>query len=550
MATRERLGVWWMPSLPAQRVTGSLSRGDGVWELKTIGRLATRESGAGVLEGADDGGTDLDNHTRDRDDGLHLLPRSTIYGECNGTPVTLASAYLTKTRLPSRSTPHPAGLSADQYSESWIAHVVATGMHILDSERFTSAEIALDGLSDWWPTTVGRGRVRLSNDQHEVEPTLSVDGGDGWMLRLMVRDSGHWGAWTASRTIHATVLVTRMDGFDYEELWANVVNPLKALLAAAYGKPSRVTALSCWTKAGLGGVDAPSAEQADQQVGRWLTEGEHMPVAEFDLDAEPPTQPLQSHRMFFTSFDLRDGTNPEDATELRDFAQRWIALSRAHPLPTAMLDRTDWTTSLNLQVLQTLAAAEGLQRAFTAVHPVRTSTTNGKIMAKVQALNAAQDATSEDRLNGKEMGRLKEVLAPREATMAQRLVSLAQDLGEEFVDWFFAGQVFEWSNVAAEVRNVIAHGYGLPKGHRLAEDPATLVAVLETTRVVVELRQLAEAGLPMRNGVRQLIERTDPTSWADPSDRAPAVFANAAYLAVRNQHLADWRSLYQTLRSG
>jgi hypothetical protein len=165
-------------------------------------------------------------------------------------------------------------------------------------------------------------------------------------------------------------------------------------------------------------------------------------------------------------------------------------------------------------------------------------------------LNAAQDATSEDRLNGKEMGRLKEVLAPREATMAQRLVSLAQDLGEEFVDWFFAGQVFEWSNVAAEVRNVIAHGYGLPKGHRLAEDPATLVAVLETTRVVVELRQLAEAGLPMRNGVRQLIERTDPTSWADPSDRAPAVFANAAYLAVRNQHLADWRSLYQTIRSG
>jgi hypothetical protein len=72
MATRERLGVWWMPSLPAQRVTGSLSRGDGVWELKTIGRLAARESGAGVLEGADDGGTDLDNHTRDRDDGLHL----------------------------------------------------------------------------------------------------------------------------------------------------------------------------------------------------------------------------------------------------------------------------------------------------------------------------------------------------------------------------------------------------------------------------------------------------------------------------------------------
>ncbi len=551
MDTRERLGAWWIPTLPDHRVTGFLTRKDGAWELKTIGRLEAVESDAEVFERADDGdGADVDSrNSSDRDDGLRLLPSVTIHGECSGTPVTVTSAYLTETHLPNRSTFHPARPGEDQYSESWTAHLVATGMHVLDSERFTGAELALDGLSDWWPTTAGRGRMRLSNvdAEDEDEPTLSVDSGDGWIIKLRARGSGHWGVWTVSRAIHSVVLVTREDGFTYSELWANVVEPLRALLAAAYGKPSRVTRLSCWAETALENADLPSAERADRQVDLWPIRGEDQPVAEFDLSAEPLIEPLHSHRMFFTSFDLRNRADPEDTTELKDFIRRWLALSRAHPLPTAMLDRDDRTANANLKVLQTLAAAEGLQRTYTVDLPVQTSTTNSKIMGKIERMNNAQGGTSEDRLNSKEIGRLKDTLVPREKSMAQRLASLAQALGSDFADWFFGGQVMEWSNVAAEVRNVIAHGYGLPKNHRLAEDPATLIAVLETTRVVVELRQLAEAGLPMRNGVRQLIERTDPTDWADPSDRAPAVFANAAYLAVRNQHLADWRSLYQRI---
>lgn len=532
MDTRRHRGVWWLPEAPTNRVTGILAFDGRSWTLETIGRLEPPVSDLLLTGPTGEPDSNLDAH-----DGLSLTPLSTIHGECSGVPVTVLGAFLTATRFPNRF--HNVRISDEQHSESWTGPIVATGLHFAENDRFVMAELKLAGLSDWWPTTAGRGRLRPNDlfDDDRDGPKLDVALTDGWTLELGTAVSSTRGSWKISLSIDTSIRTTRSGGFTYEELWAAIIRPLRMLIGAAHGSPSRLTALSCWKHHEGDRDESTGADVAPPSL------NVKRPTAEFDVTGEPSIEPLDAHRMFFTSYDLRSQSNPTDTTQLKAFIRRWLELSGTYPLPTAMLDPVERTSSLNLKVLQTLAAAEGLHRAFAGAALDPPSTSHLKIIRKIEDMNSAQLSSADRRLNSNELRRVRKSLQPPETNFAQRLQSLALALDEDFAEWFFDGQVVEWSSVAADIRNMIAHGYGLLRTHHLAEDPATLVALLETTRVVVELRMLVEAGLPMSSGVRGLIERSSPTVLPTPGERAPAVFANRAYLAVRNQRLVNWRAL-------
>lgn len=85
-------GSWWLPDDPSRRVIGTLTRDGEAWRLDLVGTLASP-----AAQGLDK---------------LALIPQSTVFGRCKGTPLTLTHCYVShssKPRSPEAPKPDSAG---------------------------------------------------------------------------------------------------------------------------------------------------------------------------------------------------------------------------------------------------------------------------------------------------------------------------------------------------------------------------------------------------------------------------------------------------------
>ena len=479
-------GTWWLASDPSTSVAGVL-KGDEVdgWTLETIGRLAEVEPSS---------------------DGLSLVPLVTVFGRSAGRQMTIHNVYLEQVSFPSLNQ-GKSFRQPDQYRQRWRGQRVVTGCHLHPIDRLSWASFRVAGFREWWPTRVGRHRMRVDEDGQLVDtgggPVLTEFSASGdWTVELSYRAVSSLGVWSASTVGETTLSFTRPAGFDLDELQDQVIGPVVSLVKLVLGFDSGVDSVSVGSD-----LDSTGSTISDgysvQSIGDHRGVGRRMESDFSHLDA------------LFTSEDV-DGPR---------FVSRWLELAGELRLPFALLRGEADKTPVQLRANEAVAALETLDRRLSGqeVAPLE---------SKVARIKAAVDGhlTSSDRRWL--WGQLDRSLEP---SLEERLVTAVRSLGDEFSDWMFAGHVREWAKVSARVRNVLSHG--LIDRAEVIDDVGALIAVATTASLLVELRLLVEAGLP--SGLRLVELISGKIAGAE-----QGLGGNRnRYQSLSSQSLADWSEL-------
>lgn len=462
-----RSGVWWTDGDPSLRVPGALVRVDDGWQLDLIGNLPV-------------------NHQWR--DAFSLVPSTTVYGACLGTRYTLRRAYLTESKGPSMHFDVPLDerdQADDQHWQRWNGETLLEGDALPESALFGGALFELTGLSLWWPHTgwlVGKNPVRSDQDYEYPNPSIA-DCGEGLVVTILASRSGSTGIRARSVTERVVVHVVSENGFTLDALEEQVILPLRGLLAISLKKP--VEYFNCQ----LQPLDMDRRPNYPIHVDPQVIDD----VAESNTSNDWPT---------FTVKDI----------DIAEFLPAWLKLARNNPVPVAVAEPRIRSGTLESDVVEVVNAAEALHRTLT------TDTTGFALAEQVKEV-----LKDDGRLNSRERKKVYSAVKLTELTLEKRLLQLAQGLGEDFCQWFFADRVAEWALVAAKVRNALSHGY--PTSHLVEHDTGALYGVLRITQAVIQLRLLCEAGLPSGYPLADLLMK----------DRAS--------VALMNQTVADWPEL-------
>ena len=87
--------------------------------------------------------------------------------------------------------------------------------------------------------------------------------------------------------------------------------------------------------------------------------------------------------------------------------------------------------------------------------------------------------------------------------------------------------VGDWARVSAAVRNSLSQGYGTQ--HKLQLNVGVMIAVLRTTRAIVRLCLLVDAGLPSGEALKNRVKK------------------HTEYEAVAQQTIVDWHATALTI---
>jgi hypothetical protein len=161
------------------------------------------------------------------------------------------------------------------------------------------------------------------------------------------------------------------------------------------------------------------------------------------------------------------------------FVPNWIALHVGAPLWPVVGPPEGSGGWLHTQVLEAIAAVESLARIRLEV-PNRRSDMQDEIRKAVSSL---------DSRTRKYVDRLLRYDGP---SLAERLCQVSMLTGVASAGWLLGDRVRDWAEVVAKVRNLLAHG--TQSATAIEQEPAVLVAVLQSVRVVYQLGLLRLAG--------------------------------------------------------
>jgi hypothetical protein len=467
---KQQHGAWWMPSEPTARVAGTLTRAGDAWKLNLIGNLTG-------------GWSD--------DEGLHLVPPTTIWGSCLGVPYTLLHCYLEEVTGTER---RAVGSASDQQVMAWRVGSVVRGGHVTEATRFCTAAFEMTGLPAWWPPSGLRG-PHVHRGTYTAPDDVVVPLADGGRIVIGVRDGGVSGRRVKTLRERVIVRAEHPGGFTLDKLDQDVAGPLRALVAIGVDEPVSVFNLR------VSPEDKPAPDRA--------------PVRPFfDVDPhdgeEPDTLPSSVPLPFPLSPDVRD---------MPSFLPAWLDVARQCSVPLDAVEPRLRAGTLQLQFLEVVNAAETLHRDLHAApveHPFAERVRDG--LAKSEISFTAAERRS-----------VRDAVKFTEVSLERRLLTLAEGLGTEACTWLFADAVRPWAFVTARMRNVLSHGFPATDG--VHEDPGALAAALRLAAAVITLRLLMTAGL---------------CSGAELVDRLER---HRGMRALSKQKLADWPALAHRINS-
>ena len=460
--TEARSGVWWLADEPTRRIPGTLIRSNNRWQLSVTGRLP------GQLGS----------------EGLSLVPLETIHGACLGIRYTLNGCYLTSSRSPGG--PRHAGDDGDdQYSQTWIGHFLTKGAALPAATRYSAARFQLTQLTHWWQRGGLRGRNAATSEYDYIAPEpTTVECDDGLTLEVWADISSRIGSRHRSMTEEVYLSARRNDGFTIDELFDDIVLPLRRLLSI---------------------IHSARGEYHDGRL--YLADEPDRP-----LIIDPEINPAAGRDVW-----REDRLFPGDDRAIRTLFPEWLRMHRSNELSIVVAEPGYGGGTGQAHAVELVNALETLHRAL---HPAPT--------ANPFADKVADAVASLTGFTKQQRKRIVMGVSINEVRLEKRLLELARGLGAPFVEWFFRGQVTDWAYTLSQVRNALAHGYHTP--HRLGYDSRTIVAIVETARVVLRLCLLAQAGTP-----------TD-------SSFVPMLEANPDVSHVRNQSLVEWRTTANRIR--
>lgn len=416
--TMTQSGLWWLSTSPETRIPGELNLRAGRRFLSTIGRLDPLD---------DNGG----------EPGYRLESR-TIMGYTTDGPVSLWGCRWIQER---RGQLIPQDESR-QYAQVWEAGTLIVGRTIGPTFLFASASIAIEGLTWWWEDGMHRARRAhssdaLLNEKSRREPITIPLPGD-WEIDLGSDGQETLGIHDSRYERRTLLRVSRTDGFTRAQLYAEVIYPLRAMLAMAF-------------KFNVG-IQQERLFPPDPQ-----NEWEHLTVdpEKYQEVADPGEWVGRRDQALFTAKNV-------DAAR---FIRSWMELAPELIMTFAVILNDEPGRALQLSVVDTVSAAETLHRAL-----------ERRLHDRERQYGPKQDK------------RLRELANGLETAVQQYVLGDATDY---------------WASVAAEVRNVLTHG--IKVSHGVHEDVPALIAILEITAVVTELRLAIACGLrPSERLVRHL----------------------------------------------
>ncbi|MEU1536231.1 HEPN domain-containing protein [Streptomyces fagopyri] len=476
--SEQRHGVWWTPDAPAVRVPGTLTCFDGGWELNLIGSLQVDWDG---------------------EDGLHLVPPTTLWGSCLGTSYSLLHCYLTRvTGFDSFA----AQTTNGQRVMTWRVSRLVRGGTVTAAARFSAAAFEITGLPAWWPLSGLRG-PRVHTGSYVAPDDVVVPLHDG-KITIGVREARSSGARGTSLRERVITLADRPSGFTLDDLDRDIVRPLRALVAIGVDEPVSVFNLCVEPKGtSIGGTPT-----------RLLDVDPH--------DDEPET---------LSSSVVAPLPLSPAVADMQSFLPAWLEVARRCSVPLDAVEPRSRSDSLQLQLLEVVNAAETLHRSLhaePAEHPF------------AERVKKALEQSETTPFTSRERRAVRDAVKFTEVSLELRLLALADDLGPAVCTWLFNGTARPWAFVTARIRNALSHGFTASDGTH--EDPGALAGALRLTEAVITLRLLVAAGMPpgtelvtrleRHRGMRALSQQTlanwpalahriNPQQWPLPEPESP-----------------------------
>jgi ApeA N-terminal domain 1 len=469
--TKRRAGQWWLSTDPDRRVPGELTLTDGEWTLTTVGELEPIK--------------------RNEEPGFRIESK-TILGLTTDGPVSLWGC-----RWIHQTSGRSSGVAQErQHAQAWQAGQLIVGRTIDLNYRFNAASVAIEGLTEWWEA--GAHRVRLGGssdaDLDEVNAgrrpaTIVLQ--DGWNVTLGSGSTETIGSHRSSYERHTYVHVERPGGFTHEELYQRIIFPLRAMLGMTFHtriqiESEQLRPTDPWDEHEMLTVD-PGKLQTPIEAARW---------------------PLLRDQALFTAANVNPVT----------FLQKWFGLSEALVIPLGFLLLDNDRRPLQLSVLDVVSAAETLHRAL------HQDEVDLGTIDRIMAVLKADGFNAQDRHQARSA--LKLGYGPK---LSSRLADLVDELETPVKNYLLGGEIAAWSNVVGAIRNALSHG--LQTEHRLHEDIPAMLAVFETTRLVLELRLSVACGLVTGERLERHLRRI------------------RRYEGVAHQRLVSWPELQARLRT-
>ena len=257
------------------------------------------------------------------------------------------------------------------------------------------------------------------------------------------------------------ILVSRESGLTLEELHADVITPLRSLVAIGLNEPVQVYDIR---------LRAEDIEAADEAQGPLLA----LPIQVDPADGDEPEELKQvaGHPLPLAPA-LKD---------MESFISAWMDVARQCAVSLDAVEPRQRSGSLQGQVLEVVNAAETLHRTL---HDEPTEFPFAERVRKA--------LEKDDSFNSRERRNVRDALKFTELTLEKRLLQLVDELGPAVSTWLFNGQAASWAFTAATIRNALSHGYAT--AHRVHEDYGALIGVLRFTNAVITLRIMVQAGL-------------------------------------------------------
>ena len=415
---------------------------------------------------------DTSQDTR-QDAGIALIPLISIFGACLGVRYTVVGCRVTLSRKPGWPR-HTDDEGDDQYSQTWVGQSLLRGAALPEEVRYSAARFEFTGLDRWWKAGGLKGE-KPAEQYSPPEPGL-VNCGDGLTISIWTDIEETNGSRRRSVTEKVYVTAALERGFTFDFLIVHVILPIRALLSIVLHE--HVEDMNCLLYR--------------------FGEPEYLPIV-----VDPGVERA--------AISYLRGTFPGNQESIENLVPRWLRLAWAFPLPVAVADPRARGGPAQTQAVEAVNAAEALHRGLHA------EASSSDFAEKVK------EALAGTRLNSRERRKIYDAITLGEPSLEGRLYELATELGTEFCDWFFTGQVSNWAFVSSVVRNALAHGY--PTRHGLENESATLVAIISVVSALLRIRLLVAAGLSTAPPFVRIIQ-------ADPN-----------YRAVARQTLADWDEL-------
>ncbi|MEJ1089396.1 HEPN domain-containing protein [Microbacterium sp. Mu-80] len=336
----------------------------------------------------------------------------------------------------------------EHISQTWEGFTLLQGDHVTDVDLFTRASFTTSHLWDW----IGPSRLnQLASERRRVSleepgPWLEADLGDDRKLALATYENRIFGRTKRSSDTYGMYQLHAPNGMRVEEI-RDLAFRLTSLHAIVMDTPSDVQELTF-------------GETAEKDV--VIEINPRRPGSE--------DQPGELHDPLFDTWEIG----------FPHFIQRWLELtSKSRHLMSAATPRKNGMT-VESMLIETCNGLESLAEVALTAPGLRQA--DQETLEKLKAAG----------LNSAERRDYKNYLEQRRWTLQDRLVALAETLGEESAEWLFGAPLSNWAGAVSRLRNALTHG--APLRNDLMNDFEFVGSAEQSTTLLLRLALLKHVG--------------------------------------------------------